>query len=90
MIKVVELQNINPGVPSQWQGYDDDGQPIYVRYCAGYLAVMRGKPGDSIFSAVYGEEVFGRQIGNELSETLNFEQLRAATTGLVQWPETED
>lgn len=51
---------------------------------------MRGKPGDSIFSAVYGEEVFGRQIGNELSETLNFEQLRAATTGLVQWPETED
>ncbi len=89
MKQVVELQNINPRGPAQWQGHDNDGNPVYVRYGDGYLSVAIGKHGDSIFSAVYGEEIFGRRIGEEHSEAISFDELKAATVGFIQWPKEE-
>lgn len=89
MKQVVELQTINPRSPTQWQGHDSDENPIYVRYGEGYLSVAIGKHGDSIFSAVYGDEIFGRQIGGKLSEAISFDELKAATAGFIQWPKEE-
>jgi hypothetical protein len=87
MLKVVELHNINDGAPAQWQGYDSDRNPVYVRYREGYLSISVGQRGDSIFSAVYGDEVFGRQIGDARSDVMNFAELKAITDGVVEWPD---
>ena len=87
MLKVVELQNINEGAPAQWQGHDSSENPVYVRYRGGYLSVCVGRKGDSIFSAVYGDEIFGRQVGDAHSDEMSFDELKAATAGAVEWPD---
>jgi hypothetical protein len=87
MLKVVELHHINDGAPAQWQGYDSDEKPVYVRYRDGYLSVCVGQRGDSIFSAVYGSEVFGRQVGDAHSDMIDFAELKAITAGVVEWPD---
>lgn len=89
MLNVVQLQQINSSAPVQWSGHDKHDKPVYVRYDNGYLSVSVGVEGDSVFSAVYGETIFGKQIDSQQSNEFTFEQLKTATAGSVVWPEQE-
>lgn len=89
LLKIVELKNINPGAPSQWQGLDARGLPVYVRYGEGYLSVSVGEKGDSVFSAVFGDRVFGEQVGEKSSGEMSFERLKECTAGFLEWPGQE-
>ena len=87
MLRISELRELSDGAPAQWQGYDREGNPIYVRYCNGQLSICVGVKGDSIFSAVYGEVAFEKQVGRNESSEMTMDQLRASTTGFVEWPD---
>ena len=89
MLTVLQLSQINNSAPIQWSGLDIDSNPVYVRYSDGYLSVSVGVKGDSIFSAVYGDVVFAKQVGPRESHEFNFEELKTATAGLVVWPQQE-
>ena len=87
MLRISELRELSDGAPAQWQGQDRDGNPIYVRYSNGQLSVSVGVKGDSIFSAVYGEVAFEKQVGKFGSSEMTLDQVRAATAGFVEWPD---
>lgn len=87
MLKISELRELSDGAPAQWQGQDRDGNPIYVRYSNGQLSISVGVKGDSIFSAVYGEVAFEKQITKNESSVITLDQLRASTAGFVEWPD---
>ena len=89
MLTVLQLSQINNSAPIQWGGLDSDSNPVYVRYSDGYLSVSVGVKGDSIFSAVYGDVVFAKQVGRRESHEFNFEELKTATAGIVVWPQQE-
>lgn len=73
--------------PSQWEGRLDDGRRIYVRYRWGRLSVrVSDAPTDDTMDAVGGTEVVGVQLSDGLDGLLTYEELGAATRGVVEWP----
>jgi hypothetical protein len=74
MIVVAELQQTCASNPSQWEGYDSEGNQIYARYRWGHLTVE-----------VNGTEVFARQLGDHLDGRLTFEGLKEATKDFITW-----
>ena len=76
MIEIVELERTCFQCPSQWEGRDREGYPIYIRYRWGYLSIRRGDKGKSVNSAVCGEEIFGKHIGDSMDGKISFGGLR--------------
>ena len=89
MLRVFELRELSDGAPTQWQGLDPDGNPVYVRYSHGHLSVSVGAKGDSIFSAVYGTVAFEKQVGSEESSEITLDQLKTSTVGVIEWTDQE-
>lgn len=89
MFKVVEIKNTCDACPAQWEGIDAEGRPVYVRYRWGYLAISLGEKFGDIVSAINGEEIFGTQLGHGLHGEMSYDQLRAATKGIIEFPPQE-
>lgn len=74
-MKLKKLQQTCPACPSQWEGETKDGYPIYIRYRWGYLSIRKGKKKGDIMSAVRGEEIYGRQLGDNLNGFIEEEKI---------------
>ena len=68
------------GCPSQWEGYTEENEPVYIRYRYGYLSISIGKVNQNI-EEIYGDESFGWQIGDGLDGVLSFEELKQKLEG---------
>ena len=70
--------------PSQWEAKTADGQYLYVRYRWGCLEIGMGvSMGAAIAS---GGNIFEKQLGDKLDGSMELEDLRKATSGLIEWP----
>jgi len=69
-MKIMRLRSLGTSCPSQWRGQFTDGEPLYIRYRWGYLAVYKGGT-----DGVDGKEVFGKQIGDSLDGDLSLDRL---------------
>ena len=76
MIVIKELRQTCSASPSQWEGADNEGNSIYVRYRWGHLSIEKN-----------GEEILGKQLGHHLDGRLAYDELKHATEGSVIWPE---
>jgi hypothetical protein len=79
------IQTCN-GSPSQWEGLTDDGQFIYVRYRWGCLSIGSGKTMDEAVENV--NNLFEKSLGHKGDGSLEYAELREATMGVVDWPES--
>jgi hypothetical protein len=75
MIVVKELAQTCSASPAQWEGVDNEGNSIYVRYRWGYLSIEKNH-----------EEILGKDIGHRLDGKMTFTQLQQATQGSFVWP----
>lgn len=82
-IVVESLEKTCDCCPAQWVGRTRDGFVIYVRYRSGHLGLGIGV---TLKDAVFAANAQQRQIGGPLDGCLDFEELVAATHGLVEWP----
>ena len=69
--------------PSQWEGKSCDGRYVYVRYRWGTLSIGIGKSREE--SIKRSGNLLEKELGDHLDGVLEFEQLRAATAGLIEW-----
>ena len=86
-MRVKEIERTCIACPSQWEGKTDDDRPIYIRYRWGYLSVCLGPSGGDIWSAVGGEEIYGKQLGDDLDGFLTYQRLREVLSGVVELPD---
>jgi hypothetical protein len=85
-LKVVELAQTSDASPSQWEGKADDGRFVYVRFRWGHLRIGVGATLDEAITEDR-KTIFEQQLSDGLDGELSYEQLRAATKGVVEWPE---
>lgn len=87
MIVVKEIEQTCFACPSQWEGFTDDDQCIYIRFRWGSLSVRIGSQGDkSEFAGVHGKEILRKQLGDSYLGFLEYEELVKATSELIQLP----
>jgi hypothetical protein len=86
MITVIEVAQISHACPTEWEGITDDGRHIYVRYRFSNFSVQIA---DTRRKASKGYELFRAKIGEEMSGTMGFDQMRDVTARIIQWPEVE-
>jgi len=86
MIKVKEIIQTCPACPSQWEGVTDDGRPIYIRYRWGSLSVSIGEKGGDVTSAVRGEVILGKELGEGLDGSLEYSKLREVVKNVIELP----
>jgi hypothetical protein len=85
--QVSKLTQTCKASPSQWEGLTDDGQFIYVRYRWGCLSISNGKTMDE--AVENGNNLFEKQLGNKRDGRLEYDKLREATAGIINWPDTQ-
>jgi hypothetical protein len=72
--------------PSQWEAETSDGRFLYVRYRWGRLEIGIGH---SVADAVeHSGNLLDKELGGQLDGGMEIEELRQATTGLIEWPKT--
>jgi len=69
-MKIVDLNRSLMACPSQWEGTLEDGRSIYIRYRGGQFSARVGYKGDP-WSAVMGDEVVGKKLGDDLDGYLD-------------------
>ena len=74
--------------PSQWEGQTRDGRFVYVRYRWGTLSIGIGASREE--SINHSGNLLDKELGDHLDGVLEFEQLRAATADLIEWPDTDE
>jgi len=74
--------------PSQWEGQTSDGRFVYVRYRWGCLQIGIGPSLDDAISN--GGNLFERQLGGRHDGAMEIDQLRQATFGIINWPDSVD
>ncbi len=89
-MKIIKITNTCFACPSQWEAFTDDKFPIYIRYRWGYLSVRLGQQNSSISSAVGGDEIFGKQLADDLDGTLEYSKLKEILKGKIEFPEYEN
>jgi hypothetical protein len=72
--------------PSQWQGQTSDGRVVYVRYRWGCLEIGIGTSLDD--AILNSGKLFERRLGGRYDGSMEIDQLREATLGLIEWPES--
>jgi hypothetical protein len=68
--------------PSMWEGELSDGRHVYVRYRGGTLSIEVGS------SRADATSFLEKQIGHKRDGWFELEQLRKATQGVIDWPDT--
>jgi hypothetical protein len=90
VLKIIRITKTCIASPTQWEGVDAEQRHIYIRYRHGFLGVYLGSVNGDADSAVFGEEVFGQQIGKKYDGVLEYEQLKKATKSIIEFPEIEE
>jgi len=72
-MKKAILRQTCEACPSQWEGYTDNHEPVYIRFRWGYLSV-----------SIDDKEIFGKYIGGEYNGTLSFEELKQKLEGKLE------
>lgn len=80
-MKKAKLTQTCEACPSQWEGYTEENEPVYIRFRWGYLSVRIGKVGQDIRGAVSGKEIFGKNISGGYDGVLSFEELKKRLEG---------
>ncbi len=88
-MKKAKLRQTCSGCPSQWEGYTDKNEPVYIRFRYGYLSVSIGKIDQDIEEIYVGNESFGWQIGGGLDGFLSFQELKQKLEGKLDVEEIE-
>ena len=88
VIAVKALIRTCSSCPSQWEGETRDGRYLYVRYRWGTLSIGIGT--SKAESIDCSGNLFEKQLGDYLDGSLELEQLREATQGLIDWPSACD
>jgi len=80
-MKKARLRQTCEGSPSQWEGWTDKHEPIYIRYRWGHLTVAIGEVGQEI-KEMYGKSNFlSEDIDSEFDGVLSFEELEEQLEG---------
>lgn len=88
LVKEVSLECI--ACPTCWEGVTYDRRKIAARYRFGRLSIRMGKVGDGSENAAdLWREVWAVQLGGRDDGCLSYGELKAATAGVVEWPEYE-
>jgi hypothetical protein len=74
MVKVVQLEKTCSACPAQWEGRDDQGQYVYIRYRWGHLRVE-----------VNRVEIFGEVLGDNFDGSLDYEALKQVLKEIVDF-----
>lgn len=82
MLIVKEIKRICLAAPSSWEGVDEKGKPVYIRYRHGELTVRVGDNHNGIV-------VFENQLTYEDDSYMSFAELETATNGEVLFVEPE-
>lgn len=77
MHRIVHIREFGGACPTQLEGETDQEQSVYARFRHGFLRVD-----------VNGETVFHKCLSDHLDGALSYDQLKAATRGEIEWPET--
>lgn len=85
--RVSKLTQTCKASPSQWEGLTDDRQFIYVRYRLGCLSIGNGKTMDE--AVKNANNLFEKTLGNKLDGRLEYDKLREATAGIIDWPDPQ-
>lgn len=72
---VKNLKQTCGACPSQWEFRTDNNRPVYVRYRYGYLSVCVGDEDASLDSAVIADEIYGKQIGDDLDGFIGWDNV---------------
>jgi hypothetical protein len=72
--------------PSQWEGQTSDGRVLYIRYRWGCLEIGIGTSLDDAVANC--GQLFERQFGGPYDGSIEIDQLRQATLGIIAWPES--
>lgn len=59
--------------PSQWEGYTEKNESVYIRYRWGYLSVK-----------IDDKEIFGKNIDDGFDGVLSFEELKKELEGKLE------
>lgn len=65
MIKIKKLEQTSYGCPSQWEGEDENGSYVYIRYRWGILRLDHKEHFNTIFSIQLDESGWGGIIEEE-------------------------
>ncbi len=66
-MKLINLKCTCGACPTQYEGKLENGKMIYIRYRWGYISIRISKDEtNDIHDAVWGEEIYGENIGNGL------------------------
>lgn len=80
-MKKARLRQTCSGSPSQWEGWTDKLEPVYIRYRWGHLTVTIGEVGQEI-KEMYGENNFlSEDIDSKFDGVLSFEELKKQLEG---------
>ncbi len=77
-MKKAKLVQTCEACPSQWEGYTDENEKVYIRYRWGYLSVE-----------IDDKEIFGKKIGVELDGILSFQELKQKLEGRLDVEEAD-
>jgi len=77
-VRKAKLIQTCEGCPSQWEGYTDKNEPVYIRYRWGYLSVE-----------IDDKEIFGKNIDAEFDGILSFEELKQKLKGRLDVEEAD-
>lgn len=73
--KVKSINQTCDACPSQWEGYTEDNQYIYIRYRWGYLSVTLDDQ----------DCIFGEQVGGEFDGIMNSTEMMRLTKNVLDW-----
>ncbi len=72
--------------PSQWDIKLEDGRMIYARYRYGYLSIrISSDITEDIYDAVSGNEIYGKQLGDNLDGIISEKELQDNLKGIIEW-----
>lgn len=74
-VTLIRLEQTCWACPSQWDAWDSEGGYYYIRFRWGFLSVSKG----SSDTWDDHEEVYGRQISDDLDGVLTTEEMLAKT-----------
>lgn len=75
MIKITKLVQTCTACPSQYEGWTDKGEYVYVRYRHGYLYIE-----------VNEQRIFERSYGDSIDGFLPYDELTTFALDKVEWP----
>jgi len=88
-VKVTSARKTCESCPAQWEGITDDGREVYAHYRWGQLTVyVMPEPGLEMDYSI-NSCIYERQLGGNYDGKLTYQQLQAATKGVLEWPPTD-